>query len=66
MSSCSRSQASLRTSVEEPNAPPAMKMTSAPASMAICATDSGGPSCGMPEWVVDRSPRSGTSAPITL
>ena len=66
MSSCSRSQASRRISVEELKAPPARKTTSASASMATWAIEREEPSSGMPEWVVERSPGSGVSAPITL
>ena len=66
MSSPSRSQAILRISVEELNAPPARKTTSASASMATSAMEREEPRSGMPEPVARRSPGSGVSAPMTL
>ena len=66
MSSCSRSQASRRISVEELNAPPARKTTSASASTATSASEREAPSSGMPEWVIGRSSTSGVRAPTTL
>ncbi len=65
MSSCSRSQARRRISLEELKAPPARKTTSAWASMATSASEREAPSSGMPEWVIGRSRISGVSAPTT-